>query len=78
MNYTDQLEREVGEQGQFQRVVMHAFGLRPAWREVFLLCDVQGFTIAEAAIILGLGPVVVATRLDQARRQMDTRLQGRP
>jgi len=78
MNNTGQVERELGQQGQFQRTVIHAFGLRPAWREVFLLCDVQGFTIAEAAIILGLGPAVVTTRLDQARHQMNARLQGQP
>jgi len=78
MNYDDQVQQDTASQGEFQRVLMYAFGLRPAWREVFLLCDVQGFTIPEAAIILGLGPEMVASRLDQARRQMDARLQGLP
>jgi DNA-directed RNA polymerase specialized sigma24 family protein len=51
--------------------VLHAFGLRPALRDVFLLCDIQGVTIAEAAAILNISPAVVATRLVRARREVN-------
>ena len=56
--------------GVVQAVVMHALQLRPALREVFILCDIQGFDAAEAATILGVGSEVVGTRLKRARRQM--------
>ena len=57
---------------------MHAFGLRPVIRRAFLLCDIQGFTVAEAAAILGVSPAAVTTRLDRARREMNVRLAVQP
>jgi DNA-directed RNA polymerase specialized sigma24 family protein len=61
-------------QGAFQRIVLHAFGLRRVYRDVLLLCYIQGFTIAEAAAILDISPAAATTRLDRARRQLNTRL----
>jgi DNA-directed RNA polymerase specialized sigma24 family protein len=74
MNSNGPVARKASEQGAFQRIVMHAFGLRPNWRGVFLLCDIQGFTIAESAAILGVSPATVTSRLDLARREMNARL----
>jgi DNA-directed RNA polymerase specialized sigma24 family protein len=56
--------------GVIQAVVMHALQLRPSSREVFVLCDIQGFSVAEAATLLGVSPEVANTRLKRARRQM--------
>jgi DNA-directed RNA polymerase specialized sigma24 family protein len=65
--------------GVVQAVVMHALQLRPSSREVFVLCDIQGCSVAEAAAILGTSSKVIDIRLKRARRQMDdviTRLCG--
>jgi DNA-directed RNA polymerase specialized sigma24 family protein len=62
----------------FQRVVVHAFNLLPIFRKVFLLCDIQGLSAADAADILGISPVAVSRRLDRARREMMLRLGARP
>ena len=37
-----------------QAVLMHALQLRKSCREVFLLCDIQRHSVAEAAQILGI------------------------
>ncbi len=70
MNSDNGVTRKAGQQGAFQGIVMRAFGLRPAFREVFLLCDVQGFTIAETAYLLSISPAVVIKRLHRARRDV--------
>lgn len=44
--------------------------LSPAYREVFLLRDVQKFSISETAQVLGIGEGNVKTRLLRARLQM--------
>jgi DNA-directed RNA polymerase specialized sigma24 family protein len=77
MNSNGRVKLRMSERGEFQRIVMHAFRLRPAIRKVFLLCDVRGFTIAETAAVLGISPTVVNLRLDWARREMNVRLHGR-
>jgi DNA-directed RNA polymerase specialized sigma24 family protein len=41
------------EPGTFERIVLTAFELSPEHREVFFLCDMQDFTIAETGTILG-------------------------
>ena len=56
--------------GVVQAVVMHALQLRRACREVFILCEIQGCSVTEAAVILGASPNAVIRRLKQARRQM--------
>jgi len=57
--------------GVMQAVLMHALQLRRNCREVFLLCDIQGHSLAEAAVILGISQVVAKRRLGLARRRMD-------
>lgn len=44
--------------------------LRPKYREVFVLRDVQGLSIAEAAEVLGITQATVKMRLMRARLQM--------
>jgi DNA-directed RNA polymerase specialized sigma24 family protein len=60
----------------FQRTVMRAFDLEPHSREVFLLCDVQGFTIREAAFVLGISRDTAEARLENARRDLSQLQQG--
>jgi DNA-directed RNA polymerase specialized sigma24 family protein len=57
--------------GVIQAVLMHALQLRRSCREVFLLCDIQRHSLADAAAILGISPVVAKRRLQLARRRMD-------
>ena len=56
--------------GVMQAMIMHAFQLKRIYREAFILCDIQGRSISEAAFILGAEPSAVSARLDRARRQM--------
>ncbi len=53
---------------------MQAFRLPSVFRRLFLLCDIQGFTVAEAAVILGISLAAVTKRLDRARREINVRL----
>jgi len=54
-----------------QAVLMHALQLRRNCREVFLLCDIQRHSLAEAATILGISRPVAKRRLLLARRRMN-------
>ena len=57
--------------GVMQAVLMHALQLRKSCREVFLLCDIQRHSLAEAAHILGISRAAAVRRLRLARRRMD-------
>jgi len=57
--------------GVMQAVLMHALQLRRNCREVFLLCDIQRHSLAEAATILGITRPVAKRRLQLARRRMN-------
>src|SRR5438445_8820168 len=49
------MERPGMEQpGIFQLTLLRAFGLSKAYRDVFLLKEIQGHTLAEIAAILGI------------------------
>jgi DNA-directed RNA polymerase specialized sigma24 family protein len=74
VNNQDEGARSVTDPEAFQRIVLHAFGLQPIYREVFLLCDVQECTIAEAAEILNISPKAVSARLLRARRAVSARI----
>ena len=50
---------------------MHALQLRKSCREVFLLCDIQRHSLADAAEILGISRGAAVRRLRLARRRMD-------
>lgn len=53
-----------------ERIVMHAFEMSLPLRRAFLLCDVQGFTVAQTASILRISEDAVAMRLERARREL--------
>lgn len=66
--------QNAGRADEFQKLMMHAFSLPAVLRKVFLLCEVRGFSIAEAARILGKSITVATSRLEQARREMGERM----
>ena len=74
MNDNKTITRIATDQDALERIVMHAFTLSSMFRRVFLLCDIQGFTIDEAANTLGISPAAATARLDRARREMNVRL----
>ena len=57
-----------------EQVVLHAFQLNAPFRKVYLLCDVQGRSVAETAAILDISPAAVKMRLRRARITMKARL----
>jgi DNA-directed RNA polymerase specialized sigma24 family protein len=57
--------------GLLQIVLMYALQLRQELCEVFILCDVQGCSIAEVAELLLINSELVAKRLKKARSQME-------
>ena len=54
----------------FQALVLQALQLRRVHREVFILCEIKGYSIAETAGILGISEEAVTRRLRQAKGQM--------
>jgi DNA-directed RNA polymerase specialized sigma24 family protein len=74
MNSNSAIERMSSDQDALERIVMHAFALSPVFRRAFLLCDIQGFTVEEAADILDISPAALEARLHRARREMNVRL----
>jgi DNA-directed RNA polymerase specialized sigma24 family protein len=56
--------------GVFQLTLLRAFGLSKAYRDVFLLKDIQGYTLAEIAAILGISIDTALVRLKRARREI--------
>jgi DNA-directed RNA polymerase specialized sigma24 family protein len=66
------MDMAAGEKGEFQRTVMRAFQLDPVSRDIYLLCDIQGFTRREVAFVLGMSLGEVTARLEHARREMNS------
>lgn len=56
--------------GAFQCALLRAFELRKAYRDVFLLKDIQGRTLSEIAVILGISIDTALERLKHARREI--------
>lgn len=54
----------------FQAMVMQALQLRRVYREVYILCDIKGYTLAEAAHLLNISEDAAHRRLRRARGQM--------
>jgi RNA polymerase sigma-70 factor (ECF subfamily) len=50
--------------------------LSPIYREVFLLCEVEGFTHREVAAVLAIPEGTSKARLFEARRQLRTTIRG--
>src|SRR5579864_3105844 len=58
------------EPGAFQHALLRALQLRRNYREVFLLKEIQGHSLAEIAAILGISLQTAQTRLTLAHREI--------
>jgi RNA polymerase sigma factor (sigma-70 family) len=58
------------EPGAFQRALLRAFELPKAYRDVFVLTDIQGYTLPEIASMLRISPRTAQSRLERARREI--------
>ena len=52
--------------------MLRAFQLPPACRDVFVLKEIQGYTLPEVAATLGISKDDVRKHLRRARRKMQT------
>jgi RNA polymerase sigma factor (sigma-70 family) len=52
--------------------MLRAFLLPPACRNVFVLRDIQGYTLPEVAAVLGISRNEVTRQLRRARRELQT------
>ena len=59
-----------GKYKTFQALVMQALQLRRTHREVFILCDIRGYSVAETASMLCISEESVVRRLARARNEM--------
>lgn len=60
---------------QIRRLIEHAIGSLPdAFRTVFILREVEGFSVQETAEVLDVPPATVKTRLLRARRKLQQSL----
>ena len=57
----------------FQLTMLHALLLPPRSRDVFVLTELHGYTLAEVAKVLGMGKDDVKKHLRRARREMHDR-----
>ena len=64
---------ELDRPGAFQGTILRAFELRKEYRDVFLLKEVQGYTLAEIAAILGISIDTALARLKSAHREIGHR-----
>lgn len=55
--------------GAFQCLLLRAISLPKAYREVFLLKEIQGYTLVEIAAILGISTKTALLRWRRARRE---------
>jgi len=66
-----EIPSEALEQKELKTALSRAINsLKPMYREVFILRDVQGLNVRESAIALGINESLVRTRLLRARLQM--------
>lgn len=62
--------REMEAPGAFQLMLLRALELPKTYRDVFLLKEVQGHTLAEISTILGITAETALLRLRRARREV--------
>ena len=58
------------KQPDFQCTILRAFELRKGYREVFLLKEIQGYSMLEIAAILGISIDTALARWESARREI--------
>ena len=68
--HTRRLVPGLEKPGAFQRTLLRALELPKAYREVFLLKEIQGYTLAEIAATLGISIDAVGVRWERARREL--------
>src|SRR5579864_5423513 len=56
--------------GCFQLTLLRAYGLHKAYRDVFLMKEIQGHTLAQIAATLGISIDTALVRLKHARREI--------
>lgn len=61
---------EAEKPGAFQCTILKALELPKAYREVFLLKEIQGYTLAEIAAIVGISLDTALVRWNRARRDL--------
>ena len=59
--------------GAYQCTILRAFELRKGYRDVFLLKEIQGYTLPEIAAMLGISIDTVLARLKSAHREIGHR-----
>ena len=67
---TRKVHSQMEEPGAFQCLLLRASQLPRAYREVFLMSEIQGHTIAEIAATLGIPVDTALARLKRARREI--------
>ena len=60
------------EEPSFQLTMLRAFLLPVACRDVYVLKDIQGYTLPEVATVLGISKDEATKYLRRARREMQT------
>jgi len=68
----DSLTPDQNEKPSFQLTMLRAFLLPVACRDVYVLKDIQGYTLPEVATVLGISKDEVTKHLRRARREMQT------
>lgn len=68
--HTRKAHSQVEEPGAFQCLLLRAFQLPRACREVFLLRECQGLSISEIAATLGITVDTALVRYKRARREI--------
>lgn len=56
--------------GAFQCTILRAFELPKGYRDVFLLKEIQGYTLTEIAAMLGISIDTALVRLKSAHREI--------
>ena len=59
--------------GAFQNTILSAFELREGYREVFLLKEIQGYSLAEIAATLGISIDTALAHWKSAHREIGQR-----
>ena len=71
--------KSILEPSAFHSIVLNAFELSATCRDIFLLCDMQDYTVTETGTILGISECEVSDRLVEARQELNKRMHyGRP
>jgi DNA-directed RNA polymerase specialized sigma24 family protein len=65
-----QLSKPIAGKDHFQQAVLRALQLPRLYSEIVVLCDIQNYSVTEAARMLGIAPQLATKRLRRARRML--------